>query len=109
MPALTETPAPAVTPTGGGNSRIAYFTRGMDLTELWIMEADGSNKTQLTDEVLFEPEWSPDGSKIVFSSFELDTPYINIWTINVDGSGEVELSDGVDDFYRLQWLPAGAP
>jgi hypothetical protein len=35
---------------------------------IFAMDADGSDVVQLTHGFAFEPEWSPDGSRIVFSS-----------------------------------------
>ncbi|PXF57824.1 MAG: hypothetical protein C4B59_14510 [Candidatus Methanogaster sp.] len=38
--------------------------------DIWVMDADGSNKVQLTTNTSDDitPSWSPDGNKIVFSS-----------------------------------------
>src|SRR5439155_11574595 len=61
---------PAWSPDG---SKIT-FTRGTDCfggceTEhLWVVNADGSNPTKLTDTLANTHAWSPDGTKIVFGS-----------------------------------------
>jgi dipeptidyl aminopeptidase/acylaminoacyl peptidase len=48
---------PAWSPDG---QRIAFIRNG-----LWVMDADGSNQTQLTDSG-YEPAWHRDGTKIAF-------------------------------------------
>ncbi len=54
------------------------------------MNADGSGKTRLTNRTSKAnlPDWSPDGSKIVF-----DAPG-GVYTINADGSDETRLTSG---------------
>lgn len=44
-------------------------TRGVDLTNIYVMNADGSNVVQLTDAETSSsnPAWSPDGTMIAFS------------------------------------------
>ena len=65
--------------------------------DIWVMDADGSNKTRLTNNgaTNWAPSWHPDGERIVFSSNmddwreELKTYGHNfeIYLINSDGSG----------------------
>ncbi len=75
-------------------SRIAYVaTSEADdglgsadhLYEVWVMNPDGSNKTQITSDDFFDlqPAWSPDGSKLVYSSYRPGTPSLVI----VDAAG----------------------
>jgi Tol biopolymer transport system component len=65
--------------------------------QIYVMNADGSGKVQLTSETGAHcrwPSWSPDGSKIVFQK---DYPgFYNtteIWIMNADGSGAKALTD----------------
>jgi len=59
--------------------------------DLFVMDADGSNKRQLTDNgaANFGPYFYPDGSRIIFSS-NLGDPNgreFDLWSIAVDGTG----------------------
>ncbi|WP_292471188.1 NosD domain-containing protein, partial [Methanolobus sp.] len=81
---------PSFSPDG---SKIVYLYTNLDLSSsedrnIWIMDADGSNKTQLTTSSVgnTNPVWSPDGTKIAFASVG------DIWVINLK---EAFVSDGV--------------
>jgi TolB protein len=59
--------------------------------EIWVMNADGSNKRQVTrnGKANFAPYFFPDGKRIIFAS-NLDDPKgrnFDLYKINVDGSG----------------------
>ncbi len=59
--------------------------------ELWIMNADGSNKRQITHNgaANFAPFFNPDNRRIIFSS-NMDDPKgrnFDLYLINIDGSG----------------------
>jgi Tol biopolymer transport system component len=59
--------------------------------ELWIMDADGSNKKQITSNgaANFAPFFHPDGKRIIFAS-NLANPRgrnFDLYIINVDGTG----------------------
>jgi Tol biopolymer transport system component len=64
------------------------------LSQVWVMNADGSGKTQLTRGSLgfrnMFPSWSPDGKRIVFTSLVFYTDGVErdaIYVMNADGSG----------------------
>jgi len=59
--------------------------------EIWVMNADGSNKRQVTQngKANFGPYFFPDGKRIIFAS-NMDDPRgrnFDLYTINVDGAG----------------------
>lgn len=80
----------AWTPDG----RIVYLTNAGDKTELWIMNADGSNNRQLTNDGYQKgsPAVSPDGRFIFFDSLRSGVPHI--WRVNIDGSNAKQITSG---------------
>src|SRR6266581_3320042 len=64
---LQATPASATYP--GPNGKIAFDTAFGDDPQIFTVNADGSGETQITSDAdghAFTPDWSPDGTKIVF-------------------------------------------
>jgi len=59
--------------------------------DIYVMDADGSNKRRLTDNgaANFGPYWFPSGDRVIFSSnlHEPDGRNFDLYTINVDGTG----------------------
>ncbi len=72
--------------------------------EIWIMDADGSNKRQVTDNssANFAPFFFPDGKRILFCSNTEDKNGRNfdIYKINTDGTGleRITYDDEFDGF-----------
>ena len=64
---------------------------------IWVMDADGSNRKQLTfdNRTNMEPETSPDGRYIVYVSFEGRHPHL--WRMNADGNNPIQLTSGGDE------------
>jgi serine/threonine protein kinase len=69
-----------------GSGRIIYQSRTGGNPDLWIMDADGRNQKQLTDDAYSERSASgtPDGRYIVFDSARSGT--LQIWRMDIDGS-----------------------
>ena len=87
---------PAISPDG---SKIAMerWNASHDVNAVFIMNADGSNLTKLTDFGLAGyPMFSSDGKKVVFSSMSFS---LDIFTINVDGTGMKHVSEGWDPMF----------
>lgn len=59
--------------------------------DIWVMNADGSNKRQVTNlnKASFAPYFFPDGKRIIFSSNNADPKGrdFDLYVVNVDGSG----------------------
>ncbi len=79
--------------------------------EIWVMDADGSNKRQVTalGAASFGPFFHPSGEKIIFSSNwgQADRREFELFLVNVDGSGleQVTHSPAFDGF--PMWAPDG--
>src|SRR6266536_467378 len=65
--------------------------------QIWVMDQDGRNKTQLTRTPApasnDNPVWSPDGTKLLFDTNRRGTA--EIWVIDADGSNERALINDV--------------
>ena len=81
--------SPAWSPDG---SRIAFESFRDRNHEIYVMNADGSDVIQLTDNRGFDrsPAWSPDGSRIAFDSDRDGND--EIYVMNADGSGQTNLT-----------------
>jgi len=77
--------------------------------ELWVMDADGSNKRQVTalGGANFGPSWSPDGSTIIFSSnfFAPRSGNFELFLVSADASmagpdqlEQITFNDSFDGF-----------
>ena len=67
--------------------RIAFLSERNFNSDIYVMNADGSGLTRLTNDPAFDtdPAWSPDGSQIAFHS--LRDGNLEIYVMNADGSG----------------------
>ena len=74
---------------------------------IWTIPVEGGKAKSVTDEMgdCQEPDWSPDGEKIVFHSYR-DGTY-HIWIINKDGSDLTQLTSGISDNREPDWSPDG--
>jgi Tol biopolymer transport system component len=107
---LTNHPAgeasPAWSPDG---SRILFTTDRDGNDEVYVMNVDGSNPTNLTsnpgDDAAMVGAWSPDGAKIAFSSGrEGDS---NIYVMDADGSNQIKVTDSSWQDVMAAWSPDG--
>ena len=69
--------------------------RAEGLTEIYIMNTDGTGLTNLTNHPAQDgsPAWSPDGSKIAFASDRHRNSMFQIYVMNDDGTGVTRLTD----------------
>ena len=73
------------------------------------MNPDGSGVVQLTDNDADDggPDWSPDGTRILFTRVATSGANSDIYVMNADGSGQTRLTDNpAFDFWPV-WSPDG--
>jgi Tol biopolymer transport system component len=103
---------PSYSPDG---RRIAFISGSKTNSsyEVWVMNADGSGRRQVTKTSVAEqePGWSPDGTKLVYASNSFDKDRqtdLEIWTINVDGTERRQLTNNSSSETQPAWSPDGS-
>jgi Tol biopolymer transport system component len=66
-----------------------------------VIGADGSNLAVISPDGFGDPDWSPDGTRLVVTFGG------NIFTMNVDGSGLTRLTNTQNN-YDPSWSPDGS-
>jgi len=110
---------PAWSPDG---TKISFTSNrdGTRRSEIWVMNADGTNLIKLTTNVQlgsdsfgpiygqdFTPAWSPDGTKIAFSSTHDGLANPEIYSMNADGSNQVRLTNSPAEDKEPVWSHDG--
>lgn len=81
--------------------------------EIYVLDLDTKQETRLTTNGVIDahPDWSPDGSKIVFGSFRdgLGNPAgtADVYVMNADGTGLKQLTDTPWEDNDPEWSPDG--
>lgn len=88
-----------------GGNRIAYISKGdLNSSQIFVSSCDGSNSIQLTTSFLrswdsgfpdfgnVDPQWTPDGRKIVYES-DIDNGMPEVYIMNCDGTDKKRLTN----------------
>jgi serine/threonine protein kinase/Tol biopolymer transport system component len=80
------------------DGKIVYSSHASSNVNIWVMNADGSNKKQLTFDIQDDvsPAMTADGRYIVFVSNRTGK-WSNIWRMDADGGHPKQLTNGVED------------
>jgi len=105
---LTACGGSATTPTSAldvTKGLIAFSSQRDGYNEIYVMNADGSGLTNLTNNSAddWSPAWSADGAKIAFSSDRDGNA--EIYVMNADGSGQTRLTNNSADDWSPAWSP----
>jgi hypothetical protein len=70
--------------------------------EIYVMNSDGSAQTRLTNNPAFDstPSWSPDGTKILFTSTRDNPMSPSLYVMNADGSSPTRVTTGSNGVWR---------
>ncbi|MGI9022776.1 MAG: TolB family protein, partial [Acidimicrobiales bacterium] len=110
---VQSTPAGAIVP--GPNGQIAFESSRSGDTDISVMGPNGSTQINLTADspgLDVFPAWSPDGTKITFSSSRhnppgLPFPNLDVFVMNADGSGVTQLTDSPGEDRGTSWTSDG--
>ncbi len=95
---------PAWSPDG---AHIAFTSFADNSYNIYRMHANGAGLTQLTAGMSsLYPAWSPDGRTIAFSADGDDDSWLELWTMDADGSNAQQRRNGVPetDFWVNGWF-----
>ena len=90
-------------------SRIAFMSSRAGIPQICVINADGSNPTQLTKDPIAKgqlPRWSPDSKRIAYPTAD---PALgeDIWVINADGTNPTRLTTAPGPGFGPDWSPDG--
>lgn len=110
-PLLAWAPSiPALAAAAGCRSGRIVFTsdRGGPQPDLYVMDAHGNDPTRITTTGAHGPNWSPDGSRIVFDGFT-EAGAHDIFTVRADGSDLTDLTNSAPGLtqYDPAWSADG--
>jgi len=111
IPASPTSPPP--TQVGGGSGLIAFASKQSGKPQIWVIDLQGNNLRQVTDmlEGACQPDWSPDGSRLVFISpcdrNDESYPGSGLFIINLDGTNLTPLPSVPGGDYDPAWSPDG--
>jgi eukaryotic-like serine/threonine-protein kinase len=112
-PTFTPTPTDTPTPIGGGPGKIAFASNRKGKPNIWIINVNGAGLHQITnlENGACQPEWSPDGKKMVFVSPCADNSGYyqgaGLFMINADGSDQKLLMNAPGGDFDPAWSPDG--
>jgi Tol biopolymer transport system component/tRNA A-37 threonylcarbamoyl transferase component Bud32 len=113
---LTETEPgfdPAPTSIGGGARLLAFVSERSGIPQIWLIDVSSKETTQLTDldDGACQPDWSPSGEHIVFTSpcmsKRASNPGSRLMIIDI-ASGEIHsLPPSLEGDFDPAWSPDG--
>jgi serine/threonine protein kinase len=109
----TETPTASPTPLGGGTGEFAFVSERTGTPQIYLANIDGTNVRPLTNisDGACQPDWSPDGSRLVFvspcESGEDIQKNASLFLVNADGSDLTHFTSAPGGDFEPDWSPSG--
>lgn len=120
VPGVLETPLFTNTPAstssiliGGGSGQIAFASTRTGVAQIYVADLSGENAVQITNlpSGACQPDWSPDGQRLVFISpcRSQEDIYLNtsLFLINADGTNATPLDASPGGNFDPAWSPDG--
>ena len=78
--------------------------------DIWLIDTTSGEKTQLSSDTPNDssPVFSPDGTKLLFTSRDRAQPERDIWVMDADGTNMVRLTDDPAAESSAHWSPDGS-
>jgi Tol biopolymer transport system component len=99
------------TPVGGGTGRITFSSFREGESQIYIMNADGSEQMRLvkTSGRAKQPVWSPDGSRIALIMSKIEEGHnLDLYVMESDGSNLIRLTESPSIESDPCWAPDGS-
>jgi len=109
----TQPVTPSPTPLGGGVGMMAYVSERTGKPQIWLYDVRSRVTTQLTDldDGACQPDWSPSGIQIVFTSPCLSKrtsyPGSSLYVVDVDSGNVFPLPGSLEGDFDPSWSPDG--
>jgi serine/threonine protein kinase/Tol biopolymer transport system component len=88
------------------DGRIVFLSWASGDSQVWVMNADGSDRRQLTSGPSdIRPAVSPDGRYVVFTSMR--TGNANLWRVDIDGGNLKQLTSHTSEDNGARYTPDG--
>lgn len=90
-------------------TRIAWETNRDGAFQIWVMNADGSDKHPVTSGPALHgwPQWRPDGARLVYWGYDPDRGVHSIATASPDGGDVQMIVESDEALDRPAWSPDG--
>ncbi|MGB0384379.1 MAG: AAA-like domain-containing protein [Ardenticatenaceae bacterium] len=91
------------TATWSPNGRFLAYAKGSNQVNIYIYDFNTNSETQITTDHESEPDWSPDGSQIIYARWEPQDP--QIWIMSADGTNQRRLTNSAGYDTQPVWSP----
>lgn len=93
----------------GENGKIAFVSTRDGNYEIFAMNADGGEQINISNDRFDDndPDWSPDGTKVVFDSIRPPGSGNELWIMNAEGSDPRMLTNNPDNDEHPSWSSDG--
>lgn len=102
--------APSTLAATRGNGALLFQSNPGTDADIFVMAPDGSGLTNITNAPRsdFAGSWSPDGKKIVFTSFRVSAANAEIYVMDADGGNPTRLTTDPAVDQDPSWSPDGS-